>query len=307
MRLRGSSCELRSVVSSSLASLKLYSRRACSSDKLFKVLPCTTSGLYTTPPLDPNIIDLSKFLAISHKVFNLPSKYLAPVDFNYKLPSTNTPEFAFIGRSNVGKSSLISALLSNKTLVRVSKEPGCTKTINYYGFLRRGKQTAPALYLIDLPGYGFARVSKVDKERFSMTTEAFFKSRNFTVLRRVYVLVDCRHGLRQSDRDIMDQLNAANITYQIVLTKADLCTADTVDSSLTSVLRDLMEAPTRHLSVPIVHVLSSRSGQGVQTLKQSICEMLCQNIVGNQATGAGAFEDLDEETLMQSIRELGLD
>ena len=142
-------------------------------------IPTTTPTIYTTSFLDPEL-DLSKWVAESRRMFNLPSRFVTPADFKYALPSDSVSEFAFVGRSNVGKSSLISCLANCPKLVRVSKEPGCTRTINYYA---KGDGSRPALYLVDLPGYGFAKVQKTDQKKWKDVIEGFLVARHPSVLR----------------------------------------------------------------------------------------------------------------------------
>ena len=108
-------------------------------------------------------------------------RYITPVEFGYQLPRTNVPEYAFIGRSNVGKSSLVNALLGNSKLVRVSKSPGCTQSVNYYA-LEKNKQS-PTIYLVDLPGYGYAKASKTDREAWRTTITGYLHSRMQGTLR----------------------------------------------------------------------------------------------------------------------------
>ena len=111
---------------------------------------------------------------------------MPPVDFKYALPTANKAEFAFVGRSNVGKSSLVGKLLGDKSLVRVSKTPGCTQTINYYAMEKPngGKDLSNVdFYFIDLPGYGFAKAAKTDRGKWEEIISQFLLSRNQSVLR----------------------------------------------------------------------------------------------------------------------------
>jgi GTP-binding protein EngB required for normal cell division len=122
----------------------------------------STKGLYTSALTDPNV-NLSQYGSKAENLFSLKSEYVSPVNFNYALPSFKVPELAFVGRSNVGKSSLISSLLSDRNLVRISKQPGCTRTVNYFGFVDKNFELLDGsksivnmgqhlLYLVDLPG-----------------------------------------------------------------------------------------------------------------------------------------------------------
>lgn len=269
--------------------------------KSIEILPCTTPSLYTAPPLEPDF-DLTPFDSLANKLFRLPCKYIPPSDFQYKMPANGVPEFAFIGRSNVGKSSLIDSLLSAKGLVRISKEPGCTKSVNYFAFCAsptsiKDPQAAHSMYFVDLPGYGFAKASKEDKSRWKVMTEGFFKSRDFTVLRRVYVLIDSRHGIKASDCELLDILNTSRIPYQIVLTKSDLCSLGDLMKSLESVLTEVMHGTQRHHCIPFVHVVSSRTGFGIQPLKQCIAEMWSDKISGSNEEEETLRSESDDNSL----------
>jgi len=129
------------------------------------------------------------------------------------LPAVSLPEIAFAGRSNVGKSSLVNALTGRKSLARVSGAPGHTRQINFFDLAGR-------LFLVDLPGYGFAQVSKSMKEVWQDLASAYLRGR--PTLKRVCLLIDARHGVKEADRETMTSLDAAAVSYQLVLTKIDL-------------------------------------------------------------------------------------
>ena len=124
------------------------------------------------------------------------------------------PEVAFAGRSNVGKSSLINALTGQKSLARVSVTPGRTRELNFFTL---GKDDA--FYLVDMPGYGYARASKAEVKGWTRLIQDYLKGRR--ELKRVFLLIDARHGLKESDREIMTLMDEAAVSYQGVLTKAD--------------------------------------------------------------------------------------
>src|SRR5262249_15528050 len=128
------------------------------------------------------------------------------------VPPTKLPEIAFAGRSNVGKSSLVNALTGRRTLARVSNTPGRTREINFFSLGER-------LILADLPGYGYARVSKTDSARWTELVFAYLRGR--PNLRRAILLVDARRGLLEHDIQVMDLLDRAAVSYQLVLTKID--------------------------------------------------------------------------------------
>jgi len=129
-----------------------------------------------------------------------------------QLPAPDLPEIAFAGRSNVGKSSLINALVGRAGLARSSSEPGRTREVNF--FLLDGR-----IRLVDLPGYGFARASKGETKRFQNLARDYLRGR--PNLRRVFLLIDARHGLKPPDAEAMSAFDVAAVSYQIVLTKAD--------------------------------------------------------------------------------------
>ncbi|MEN0078105.1 MAG: ribosome biogenesis GTP-binding protein YihA/YsxC, partial [Pseudomonadota bacterium] len=129
------------------------------------------------------------------------------------LPRGDRNEVAFAGRSNVGKSSLINALTHRKRLARTSAEPGKTREINYYDL------AAGRAWLVDLPGFGYAKVSKAQAAQWSALTRDYLRGR--AGLRRVFLLVDCRRGLMPADEEVMALLDTSAVTYQIVLTKTD--------------------------------------------------------------------------------------
>lgn len=129
-----------------------------------------------------------------------------------QLPAADKAEVAFAGRSNVGKSSLINALTGRKALARTSHTPGRTQQLNVFDL-------GGLLYLVDMPGYGYAKVSKTQKKEWDKLIRSYLRGR--PNLRCVYVLIDARHGLKDNDKEIMAMLDEAAVSYQIVLTKAD--------------------------------------------------------------------------------------
>ena len=145
-----------------------------------KVLQMNVPSVYTSTPLEP-YVELTQWVGKSRALFGLPKKFCTPSDFNYKFPAQSVPEFAFVGRSNVGKSSLISKLLGDEKLVRTSKLPGCTRSVNFFAFVKGGK--SHVVYMVDLPGYGFAKAAKTEKAKWKDFMEGYLRDRNQTVLR----------------------------------------------------------------------------------------------------------------------------
>ena len=148
----------------------------------FQIVQTTVPSVYTTNDLDKEL-DFSKSGADAKMLFGATPYYIHPSEFNYKLPMDGKPEFAFVGRSNVGKSSLIDLLLGSHKLVKVSKEPGCTGSINYYGLSKEMNEKKYIAFMVDLPGYGFAKKSKAEQQKWGEIIVNFLKSRNQAVLR----------------------------------------------------------------------------------------------------------------------------
>lgn len=176
-----------------------------------------------------------------------------------QLPDGNRPEIAFAGRSNVGKSSLINAVLNRKNMARSSAEPGKTRELNYFD-VGDGK-----LWLVDLPGFGYAKVSREQQAKWVQLTKRYLRGR--ANLRRVFLLVDSRRGLMDTDLETMAMLNTAAVTYQIVLTKADKIKKSALEAETKKIQTTLKKNPAAH---PIVRVTSSEKGFGIPELRAEI-------------------------------------
>ena len=180
------------------------------------------------------------------------------------LPPADLPEVAFAGRSNVGKSSLINALVGQKYLARASNEPGRTREINF--FLLDEK-----LRLVDLPGYGFARVSRTSKDKFQNLGRQYLRGR--PNLKRVYLLIDARHGLKEPDTEALDALDNAAVSYQIILTKADKIKPAEVEAVVAKTTAQIAKRPA---AFPRVLATSSEKGTGIPLLRAEVmatCEV----------------------------------
>ena len=182
-----------------------------------------------------------------------------------QIPESPLPEVAFAGRSNVGKSSLINALTGRNTLARTSHAPGRTQQLNFFDLGGR-------LMLADLPGYGFAKAPKAEVERWSKLVNTYLKGR--APLRRTCVLVDARQGLKDSDRTIMDMLDTAAVSYQVVLTKVDKVSGPEVDLGVGHLNRELSARPAAH---PAIITTSSRTGLGIRELRASLAALAEQS------------------------------
>ena len=193
------------------------------------------------------------------KLFAAETKFVKGVVDLGGLPKGDRPEIAFAGRSNVGKSSLINALCNRKNLARASNTPGRTQEINFFD-LSSGR-----LYLVDLPGYGFAEAPKKSVDAWSRFTLDYLRSRS--KLKRVFVLIDGRRGLGDVDAGFLKQLDSAAVGYQIVLTKIDkLKVADAAETSAATVTA-LKKHPAAH---PHVISTSSEKGVGLAELRAEI-------------------------------------
>jgi GTP-binding protein len=181
-----------------------------------------------------------------------------------KSPPARFPEFAFIGRSNVGKSSLINALVNQKKLARVSNTPGRTQEINFFNLGNHGQ-------LVDLPGYGYAQVSKEKRLQWADFIFSFLKGRS--VLKRVYVLIDSRHGLKPTDKELFSALDKSAVSYQIILTKADKLTKTEKESIVSSLLANTKEFIALY---PDIILTSSLEGFGVQEIRAEIAALFLQ-------------------------------
>ena len=176
------------------------------------------------------------------------------------LPPADLPEVAFAGRSNVGKSSLINGLVGQKHLARASNEPGRTREVNFFVLDER-------LRLVDLPGYGFARASRSLAHKFQNLGRAYLGGR--PNLRRAYLLIDARHGLKAVDGEALDALDLAAVSYQIVLTKADKLKPAEVARVIDATAKAIAKRPA---AFPRVIATSTETGAGLPELRAEIVE-----------------------------------
>ena len=179
------------------------------------------------------------------------------------LPPADRLEVCFAGRSNVGKSSLINALTGRAKLARASTEPGRTRELNYFD-ISEGR-----LFLVDLPGFGYAQVSKTQVAAWTKLIRAYLRGR--PSLRRVFLLVDSRRGLMDTDTEIMDLLDGAAVNYQIILTKVDKVPKAEVEKTATAVSAKLKKRGAAH---PVVLQTSSEKGWGIAELRAEIAAFL---------------------------------
>ncbi|NBC20798.1 MAG: YihA family ribosome biogenesis GTP-binding protein [Alphaproteobacteria bacterium] len=206
--------------------------------------------------------DTAQALETGRKLFAGPVDFLLGVAGLNQLPEADRPEVAFAGRSNVGKSSLVNALTGRKTLARTSGEPGKTRELNYFD-LGEGR-----LYLVDLPGFGYAKVSRAQAERWMELTRTYLRGRSN--LRRVFLLVDSRRGLMAADTDVMDMLDITAVNYQIVMTKTDKIKPSALNGLVDTIETRLKTRPAAH---PVVRPTSAIKGAGIAQLRADIAAL----------------------------------
>ena len=200
-------------------------------------------------------------LETARKLFAKQCNFIKGVVNIKELPGDNKIEVAFAGRSNVGKSSLINALVNQKSLARTSNTPGRTREINYF-------EINEQIYLVDMPGYGYARASKSLVAGWTKLIKDYLRGR--PELRRVFLLIDSRHGLKESDLATMELMDVSAVSYQVVLTKMDKLKKPEQQSIINKVHQKLLKHPAAH---PFIIPTSSKKGDGMNILRASILEL----------------------------------
>ena len=200
-------------------------------------------------------------------LFTRPWVFIRGVPAMKFLPPEGPAEIAFAGRSNVGKSSLINALVNHKGLARTSNTPGRTQELNYFvpgGFSGEGADLPP-MALVDMPGYGYAQAPKEQVDQWTKLVFDYLKGR--VTLKRVYVLIDARHGIKKNDEDVLALLDKAAVSYQIVLTKTDKIKMAGVPRLVEETLQKIRKRPA---AFPTVLATSSEKNDGLEELRAAI-------------------------------------
>ena len=205
-----------------------------------------------------------ELIEAARKRFAGPVEFLKSAPALEYLPPAEMPEVAFAGRSNVGKSSLLNALVGRKALARTSVTPGRTQELNFFDV------GEPAVFrLVDMPGYGFAKAPKDVVKKWRFLVNDYLRGRQ--ALKRALVLIDSRHGIKDVDREVLAMLDKAAVSYRLVLTKADKVKATDLAEVLARTEEEARKRPAAH---PQILQTSSETGMGIAELRAAVIESI---------------------------------
>lgn len=199
---------------------------------------------------------------LTRKLFAKPVRFVAGVADWSQLPELNLPEVAFVGRSNVGKSSLLNALVNHGSLARVSSAPGATRQLNFFSL-------NDIVHLVDVPGYGYAKASKKEVKHWQGLLHTYLRGR--VQLARAFMLIDARRGVTAEDETMAKTLDDTAVSYQMVLTKCDALSRGQLEPLLAKATVAARRHPAAH---PIVLAVSARDKLGIDGLQDAVIEAL---------------------------------
>lgn len=209
------------------------------------------------------------FREAGRKLFAAECSFVRGVTELAQLPPPGPYEIAFAGRSNVGKSSLLNALTNRKSLARTSNTPGRTQALNFFAL--GAPETPPRLQLVDMPGYGYAAAAKEKIAAWNSLMQDYLRGR--AALLQVFVLVDGRHGLKPVDLEMLDRLDQAAVSYQVILTKRDSVKPAERNARLAETTAALNKRPA---AFPQVLFTSAADGEGIDELRAAIARLLAE-------------------------------
>lgn len=196
------------------------------------------------------------------KIFSGPVNFLKSAPGLEFLPDADVPEIAFAGRSNVGKSSLINALVNRNGLARASNTPGRTQELNFFDV-----GDPPLFRICDMPGYGYAKAPIKTVQKWRYLVNDYLRGRQ--VLKRTFLLIDSRHGVKEVDREIMKMLDGAAVSYRVVLTKTDKIKASELAAVEEATLAELRK---HSAAFPLINATSAEKKGGIEALREAVLE-----------------------------------
>ena len=217
-----------------------------------------SAEIFPSPPSEPGLAEAAR------RLFADEARFIAGASNPAALPPEGLPEIAFVGRSNVGKSSLVNALTGRRMLARISNTPGRTRQINFFDL-------GGSLMLVDLPGYGYAEAPKSAVKSWTSLVRHYLQTR--ATLRRVCLLIDSRHGIKDIDRPLMRILDTAGVSYQMVLTKADKASKGELAAVPEKMAAELVEHVAAH---PEILLTSAVDRRGIPELRENLADFALQ-------------------------------